>query len=265
MPGPVLPDAIRLGPLALPTAPLLTVAGTLLAYTLAVRIAERAAGPRDPFASRPADESAGIARRAPVADPALVDSLFTRVAVGLLLGAKLADVLRSPLSFVHSPRLLVSWPGGPTAGAGAVIGALVLAGPVLARRWRDLPAALDVAAAPLLLGLAVIALGLPDPRAVPLAAGLALAAVVLVFARLRAAFPGHAALGAVVLAGLAAVTADFFRPGADLPGGISRFQVVAAAAAVLAYVAAALIEGAGRRQNPEHDLPVAGKNDDPPS
>lgn len=260
MPVPVLPDAIRLGPLALPTGPLLTVAGTLLAYTLAVKIAEGAAGSRPRPAAGPAEEPAGEraenGAREPVADPALVDSLFTRVAVGLLLGAKLADVLHSPLSFAHNPRLLVAWPGGPTAGAGALIGALLLAGPVLARRWRELPAALDVSAAPLLLGLAVMALGLGDPRALPLAAGLALAAVILVFARPLAAFRGHAALGAVVLAGLAAVTADFFRPGADLPGGISRFQVVAAAAAVLAYVAAAVIEGAGRGRNPKEDLPA---------
>lgn len=260
MPVPVLPDAIRLGPLALPTGPLLTVAGTLLAYTLAVKIAEGAARSQARPAAGPVEEPAGDrsgnGARAPVPDPALVDSLFTRAAVGLLLGAKLADILHSPLSFVHSPRLLVAWPGGPTAGAGAVMGALLLAGPVAARRWRELPAVFDVAAAPLLLGLAVMALGLPDARALPLAAGLILAAVILTLARALAAFPGHTALGAVVLAGLAAVTADFFRPGADLPGGLSRFQVVAAAAAVLAYVAATIIEGAVRRRNPRDKLPA---------
>lgn len=264
MPLPVLPDAIRLGPLALPTGPLLTVAGTLLAYTLAVKIAEktasRAAGTDARYAAghgaEPVEEGAASEPRAPVADPALVESLFTRVAVGLLLGAKAADILRSPLSFVHGPQLLLAWPGGPSAGAGAVIGALLLAGPLVARRWREVPAALDVAAAPVLLGLALTALGLPDGRALPLAAGLAGAALVLVFARPRAAFPGHAALGALVLAGAVAVTADLFRPGADLPGGISRFQVTAAAVAVLAYVAAVLLEGAARRRNPKQDLPA---------
>jgi len=264
LPVPVLPDAIRLGPLALPTGPLLTVAGTLLAYTLAVKIAEHAASRPIGILARhaaghgtePAGEEVASERRAPVADPALVESLFTRVAVGLLLGAKAADILRSPLSFVQSPQLLLAWPGGPTAGAGAVVGALLLAVPLAVRRWREVPAALDVAATPVLLGLALIALGLPDGRALPLAGGLAGAALLLLFARPRAAFPGHTALGALVLAGAVAVMADLFRPGADLPGGISRFQVGAAAVAVLAYVAAVFLEGATRRSDPTQDSPA---------
>lgn len=165
---PVLPDVIGFGPLAFPTGPLATVAGTVVVYVLAVKLAERAdarAGSAGPAAPAPSPATVPHSPQAPspVADPALVDRLFTRVAIGLLLGAKAADILGSPLSFIHNPRLLIAWPGGPTAAIGAVIGALLLAGP-LARRWREIPAVLDVVATPLLLGLGVVALGLRDAR-----------------------------------------------------------------------------------------------------
>lgn len=261
---PVLPDVIRLGPLAFPTGPLATVVGTVVAYVLAVKLAERAdlragsTGPdgADAFAPSPATVPQSPQTPSPVADAALVDRLFTRVAIGLLLGAKAADILRSPLSFINNPRLLIAWPGGPTAAIGAVIGALLLAGP-LARRWREIPAVLDVVATPLLLGLGVVALGLRDARALPLAAGLVLAAAVLAGLRPLASFPGHTALGGVVLASVAAVGADFFRPAAVLSGGISRFQVMAAAAGLLAYGVAVAIERArGRVGRGEPQGPV---------
>lgn len=258
---PVLPDVIGFGPLAFPTGPLATVAGTVVVYVLAVKLAERAdarAGSAGPAAPAPSPATVPHSPQAPspVADPALVDRLFTRVAIGLLLGAKAADILGSPLSFIHNPRLLIAWPGGPTAAIGAVIGALLLAGP-LARRGREIPAVLDVVATPLLLGLGVVALGLRDARALPLAAGLVLAAAVLAGLRPLASFPGHTALGGVVLASLVAVGADFFRPAAVLFGGISRFQVMAAVAGLLAYGAAVAIERArGRVGRGEPQGPV---------
>lgn len=84
-----------------------------------------------------------------------------------------------------------------------------------------------------------------------------LAAAVLAGLRPLASFPGHTALGGVVLASLVAVGADFFRPAAVLFGGISRFQVMAAVAGLLAYGAAVAIERArGRVGRGEPQGPV---------
>lgn len=243
---PVLPDVVQWGPLRFPAGPFFTFLGTVLAYGLSVWRARRLRHGGGTAEPGPTGDARGVSGTPP-ADPALVGSLLVRLVAGLWLGAKVADVLRSPASFTHSPRLLLTWPGGPTAGMGAVIGAMVLVG-LLFRRWREIPAALDVMATPVLLGLAVMALGLGDGRALPLALGMALAAVLLTALRRRTAFPGHLALGAVVLGGVTGVIADFFRPGAALPGGLNSLQLVLAAAAALAYGLAVAAELALRRQ-----------------
>lgn len=219
---PVLPDAIAVGPVVAPLRLLTLLAASLLAYHLAARRAV----------------ASGL-------DAAWADRLLFRVLAGAWLGAKAAEVVRSPTSFLASPRLLVSPPVGMAALAGAVAGAALLALPVLRGRRAQLPALLDAAAVPALLGCAVAGLGVGDGRALPLAGAFALAALVLWRLERQAAFPGHRFLGALVLGALAFVFGDLFRPAVGGYGGVSAEQAVALAAGAGAYAAARRGEARG--------------------
>lgn len=217
----MLPDALQLGPFVAPLRLLSLAAASLLVYALAVR---RSAG-------------SGL-------DAAWADRLLSRALAGAWIGAKGAEVLRSPASFLASPRLLISAPVGTVALLGAAAGVVLLVLPLLRGRKADLPALLDCAAVPCLVGAAVAALGVGDARALPLSGALALAALALWRLEPRAAFPGHRFLAAVVLGTLAFVFGDLFRPLADGGyAGVSGEQAAAFAAAAGAYAVARYREG----------------------
>lgn len=196
-----MPDAFRLGPLTLPLAPLALLLGGYLFYWLAGGEQERVTG---------------------------------RLIGGALLGAKLIEVLRSPLSFVGSPRLLIALPVGSWALLGALVGAVLWTAPLFWGRWRQLLPVADALTVPLLVGLAVASVG----GALPLAAGFGLAAGLAAYLRRLARAPGQMALAGVVLGATAFVVADFFRPAVSLYGGISPAQGIAAILALLGYLGA---------------------------
>ncbi len=220
---PAVPDVLQVGPLALPTAPLALILGLALWYSLSLRSAERWK-----------------------VDSALLEGLLNHLLVGVVAGAKLLEVARSPASFLGSPRLLLSVPKGnlPLLGAlvGALLGAAIWATTGARGRGAVLPQALDAMAGPLAAGLAVADLGGGDARALPLFGGFLLAALALEVLRRQTTFAGHTALAAVVLGGLVMVAADFFRPGPTVVAGISLLQFIAALAGVAAYAAARWLE-----------------------
>lgn len=213
---PVLPDAVSIGPFVAPTRLLTLFAATWLVHAWTSRRLARS----------------GL-------EPEQADAVLTRALVGAWLGAKGAEVLRTPASFLASPRLLISPPVGVAAVVGALAGAFSLAG-LAARRGRreDLLRLLDLAAVPLLAGGALTGLGVGDGRALPLALAFLAAALVLRALESQAAFPGHSSLAAIVLGGIAFVAADFFRPLSGGYAGVSGAQFAAFVLAAAAYAAA---------------------------
>lgn len=209
---PRLPDVLQIGPFSAPTWPLAVLVGFFAWYSLSVRWAPRW----------------GV-------DHGFVEDLLNRVLIGGLVGAKLVEVVRSPASFLASPRLLVSMPVGPLPLLGAVLGAAAWVFPLARRHWRTIPTALDALAAPFAAGLGVASLGVGDERSVLLAVGFLLTGGAVAALRGRAEFPGHLALGTCVLGSLVVVAADFVRPAPTLVGGVSVLQLAAGAVGLAAY------------------------------
>lgn len=209
---PKLPDVFQIGPFSLPTYPLGLMAGFYVWFSLASRLAGRR----------------GVDRR-------LVEELVYRLAVGGFLGAKLMEVVRSPASFLASPRLLVSVPAGALPLFGALLGGILWTIPLLRGRWGQLPRVLDAISVPMAIGLGIASLGRADDWSFPLAGAFVFVAVALEGLRRQAAFEGHTALAGVILGCLALVAADFFRPVPSLVAGISLFQLVAALVGATAY------------------------------
>lgn len=220
---PRLPDVIPVGPFPLPTLPLALLLGAYLFLYLAGRWAK----------------GWGL-------DRAWVDQVAYRALVGAAVGAKLAEVLRSPASFVASPRLLVSVPLGSLPLAAALLGAVLWAAPALRRHRSQWPRVLDAMAIPFGLGLSVAALGSGQAHSLLLAVALLLATGALAILRPQAAFHGHTALGAMVLGSLALVTADLFRPAPTLTGGLTTMQLWTAAVGLAAYLVALRLEARRR-------------------
>ncbi len=216
---PIIPDVIEIGPFPLPTFPLALLAGLYLWHALAIRQAAAWNLNRE-----------------------LVEEVLYRVMIGGVVGAKLVEVLRSPASFVSSPRLLVSVPTGTLPLLGALTGAVLWGAVALRRRWRMTPRVLDALTAPLLFSLGVMSAGSGGARALPMAAGFVLAGAALGGLRRQAAFDGHTALGGIVFGSLVVVASDFLRPSPILFGGLSALQVAAAFLGAGAYMAAVLLQ-----------------------
>jgi hypothetical protein len=210
-----LPDVIQVGPFPLPVFPLLLMVGAYLWYSLSSRAAHRR----------------GM-------DPGTVEEVVYRVLIGGVLGAKLPEVVRSPFSVLTSIRLLVAVPVGAAALMGLALGASFGLAYTMRGRCRQVPQTLDVIAAPLVLSLGLISLGIGDDRSVPMAIGMALAYTILRAIGNTAAFDGHEALAAVVLVSVVTVAADFLRPGPTLFGGLTSFQLVAGGLGIGAYALA---------------------------
>lgn len=176
--------------------------------------------------------------------------------MGGLVGAKLAEVARSPASFLASPRLLASVPTGTLPVLGALAGGTLWACWLLGGRWRELPGLLEAITISLTVGLAVVSLGSGTEWSFPLAVGFTLMAVALWSLRHQAEFPGQPSLAAVVLGSLVFVASDFFRSGLTLAAGISPFQITAAGIGIGAYAVALWLvrrreqQGEGNRGRP---------------
>ncbi len=216
-----LPDVIQIGPFPVPTFPVALLAGFYAWHALSERSAGRC----------------GL-------EKGWVGDLLYRLFIGALVGAKLFEVIRSPASFVASPRLLVSVPVGPLAVLGALLGAAAWMALAVNGRWRQLPRVADAVAAPLAVGLTIVASGSGDERSLPLAIGFLLVAGALMFLQRQGAFNGHTALAAVVLGSVVVVASDFFRPASALAGGLNPVQLVSAAIGGATYALALRLERA---------------------
>ncbi|MEX2356475.1 MAG: prolipoprotein diacylglyceryl transferase family protein [Thermaerobacterales bacterium] len=207
-----LPDTLRLGPLVLPMAPLLVLLGAYLFFTLGTRRAERF----------------GL-------DAAWTEKAVTAMLVGGILGSKLVDFARSPESYLASPRLLISIPGGPLAAIGALAG--IALGLWLATRPHTsrLPALADSLAAPSLFAIALAGLGLADGRAFPLALLFGAAGYTVLALDSQRDFSGQGFFSAVVFGAAAFIAGDLFRPVTGGVAGASTGQIIAATTAVAVW------------------------------
>lgn len=132
--GRLVPPVLPLGPLALPTAPLLALLGAMGADW----VVRRGAAPRVEMTER----------------------LLSWLLGGALAGAMLGEILRSPSSFLASPRLLIAVPAGKWALAGALLGAgLGLVWAIRRVEPVERRSLLDQLGLPLLVGLAIAGLG----------------------------------------------------------------------------------------------------------
>lgn len=232
-----LPDVIQLGPFPLPVFAVALLLSGYVWHSLAGRLAGRW----------------GI-------DQALAEEFVYRFLVGALVGAKLAEVVRSPASFLASPRLLVSVPTGTLPVLAAVAGGALWACWPLRGRQRELPGLLDATAIPLTVGLAVASLGSGTEWSLPLTVGFMLEALALWSLRSQTQFPGQTALAAVVLGSLVFVASDFFRSVPTVTVGISQFQITAASVGFGAYaLALRLARGSGEQMEGEQGSPPAGR------
>lgn len=196
-----LPDVIMLGQFPLATVALTGLAGGLVAYLLA-----------------------GWAARRQGAAPGGAQDVVLNLLVGSLLGAKLIYVILDLPGYLANPVTLILFPYGPLAlPAGAVGGAAGVALGLWRRPRPDRVAALDAAAVPLLLGLAVALLGWKEPGSWSFAPLMALAGGLAWWTG-----PGRRLGGAVVLGACALVVADVTRPVAGLGGGVTLLQIIAA-------------------------------------
>ncbi|BDG61170.1 prolipoprotein diacylglyceryl transferase family protein [Caldinitratiruptor microaerophilus] len=232
-----MPDVLVLGPFNIPTYGVSLIVGVLVFSALVPRLAS----------------TFSLGR-------AIAEEVASRAVLGLIVGAKLADVLRSPATFLARPRLLLALPRGPEPLIGALLGMVLFTLPVWWPARRHAVGLLDIVAVPLLTMGAVVSAGSGGPRAVPLGLGFALAAAATYALRTRGRFPGHVALAAVVFGSLAVAAGDLLGPAPVSPFGVSGTQLAAGAAGGGAYVAALWLERrVGRAPlQPQTPHPTAG-------
>ncbi|HLN63609.1 MAG TPA: prolipoprotein diacylglyceryl transferase family protein [Symbiobacteriaceae bacterium] len=205
---PFLPDVLLLGQMPLATVALTGLFGGLLAYLLAGWFARREGSPPGPAQD-------------------LVANLF----IGGVVAAKLVYVLLDPLAYLKNPVTLLLFPYGPLALPAGLVGGV--AGVALGLRrnpaWKQ---ALDQAAPPLALGLAIAVAGWKAPGSVAFAPAVLAAAVAAWATGLRPGrAPGLRGAQTLVVVAAALALADLARPG----GAISGLQVTAALAGTAAW------------------------------
>lgn len=214
--APSLPESLALGNLRLATGALVALFGLAAAALLARPLLRRRGLP-----------------------PGLAADLLTGVAVGALLGSKLAAVLAEPAAYLARPQLLLARGSDTATLLGGAAGALAW----LAWDLRRLPVGpvLDALAAPALAGAALAAYGLAGPgMALPLAAA---AAMAWMGAR-RFPAPGAAAALGLAAGATALVLAGFAYPAARTLGGLTPLQ---AGAGALGLAALAWLRWQGKR------------------
>jgi hypothetical protein len=178
---PFLPDVILLGQIPLATVAVTGLVGALLAYWLASR--------RDSAAA----------------------DLVLNLMIGGVVGAKLIYVLLDFRSYLANPGTLILFPYGPLALPAGIVGGLAAVALGLWRR-TDLLHLLDLAAAPLALGLAVALAGWQAPGSWAFAPTVAVAGGVALALKPGAAWPGQRAAHTVLLVAGALALADQARP-----------------------------------------------------
>lgn len=212
---PVLPDAISVGRAVIPTPPLLIVAGIWIAYMVSGKRAERYGLQAD-----------------------CTEATLLWVVLAAWLGAKVPDLIRSPLGIIENPRLLVILPVGVVPAISGLVGAILA---VLLRhrgKLRFIPVWLDAMSVPFLSAVAVACLAMPDARAIPTAIGFAFVALVVGALEKQARFPGHVFLAAVVFGACAVALGDLFRPPRDGWPLISPAQLISLLVALAGYTVA---------------------------
>lgn len=206
---PFLPDVLLLGQMPLATVALTGLFGGLLAYLLAGWLARREGSP-----------------------PAPAQDLIANLFIGGVVAAKLVYVLLDPLAYVKNPVALILFPYGPLALPAGLVGGVASVALGLRRNaaWRT---ALDQAAPPLALGLAVAVAGWKAPGSAAFAPAVLVAAVAAWATGVRPGrAPGLRGAQTLVMVAAALALADLARPGG---GALSGLQVTAALAGTAAW------------------------------
>lgn len=211
----ILPPVFQIGPFAVAVAPLLVVVGIWTTYLL----------------------SRYECRRYSLS-PAWLEQVMWRMLIAAWAGAKLPDLIRSPVTFLANPRLWLAWPAGRRAAVGALIAAITVILISHLGNWKTLLSVLDTSSWPSLVGLAVAAAGIEDARALPLMICFALASMVVILLRQQASFPGHTFLAALIMGCLAVTIGDIFRPSLGDGPAISLVQILAIVTSLVAFAIA---------------------------
>ena len=212
--SPLLPDGFQVGSLPVSTANVLLILGAVLAYELATRTARRR----------------GL-------DPGQTGDVIWLTAFGAFAGSRLLPALARPRAYLDNPWLLVISTGGPLALLGIALGAGAGIAWTLRHSKGQRLAIIEHLMAPACLGLAVSALGWPDPRGPVVAGGSALTAVLLLLGRRRAVPAGETLLYTASALATLGVVANLVWPTPLLWGGIGLAQWELATVAGLAYLA----------------------------